>query len=277
MKNTFLILFLTFVGLGSQAQDFPQPSPKASASQVVGVTEISIEYSSPGVKGRKIFGELVPYGQLWRTGANKATIISFADPVMVGGKNVDQGSYSVFTIPYEDGKLLFVLNSETELWGTGNRDNSKDVVSLELQHEKVRESVERLRFTFENTTDTNTELQFAWGPHRFKVPIEAFTSKKVDSNISKRIAEFDQQYEFYSDAARYFYDQGNYVVAKKYGERSVEMNEKFWNTHTLAKIYKETGEKDKALRMAKKSLELSEKENYKPYIDRNKKLISELK
>jgi len=276
MKYTLSILFLAVISLSTFAQDFPAPSPKATISQVVGVTEITVEYSSPGVKGRELFGELIPYGEVWRTGANKATAITFEDAVKVGGEDIKAGSYSIFTLPSEGGKLLFMLNTETELWGTGKRDNGKDIVGVDVELEKAKESVERMRFTFENTTNNSTDLKFAWGNHRFTVPIETNTADLVEENLNERISEFDKQYEFYSDAARYYYDEGNYPVAKKYGEISVEMNSKFWNTHTLAKVYKELGEMKLAKQMAEKSLDLSLKADYKPYIERNEKLLSEL-
>jgi tetratricopeptide (TPR) repeat protein len=133
-----------------------------------------------------------------------------------------------------------------------------------------------MRFTFENTTNNSTDLKFAWGNYRFTLPIETNTARLVDNNLNNKIKEFDQQYEFYADAARYYYDEGNYPVAEKYGKISVDMNEKFWNTHTLAKIYKELGKKDLAKKWAEKSLDLSKKADYKPYIERNEKLLSEL-
>jgi len=276
MKNTISLLFLALIGLSSFAQDFPAPSPKSTVSQVVGVTEISVEYSSPGVKGRELFGKLIPYGEVWRTGANKATAITFENAVKLKGEDVPAGSYSVFTIPSQDGKVVFMLNKETELWGTGKRDNGKDIVGVELELKKEKESVERMRFTFDNTTNTSTDLNFAWGNYRFTVPIEINTATLVEDNLNSRIREFDEQYSFYSDAARYYYDEGNYPVAEKYGKISVDMTEKFWNTHTLAKIYKEMGKKDMAKKWAEKSLDLSKKADYKPYIERNEKLLSEL-
>lgn len=276
MKNTLILFFALILSIGLSAQDFPQPSPKASVSQVVGVTNITVDYSSPGVKGRRLFGELIPYGQVWRTGANKATAITFDSAVEVGGTAVRPGSYSVFTIPYEDGRMALILNSDTELYGTRNRDNSKDVASVELKHTRAKESVERMMFSFYNTSDSGTELHFAWGVHRFMVPINVATSKIVEATVNERLEEFGQQYEFYADAASYYFGQGNYEVAKKYGEISVEMSAKFWNTHTLAKIYKELGDTEKATKMAERSLELSKKAEYQPYIDRNKKLLEEL-
>jgi len=276
MKKSISILFLALFSLSAFAQDFPAPSPKAKVSQVVGVTEITIEYSSPGVKDRKLFGDLVPYGEVWRTGANKATAITFSNSVLIDDTEIEAGSYSVFTLPQEDGKITFLLNKETELWGTGNRDNGKDVVGVSVPLNKEKESIERMRFTFENTTNTSTDLKFAWGDYRFTVPIQVKTSGLVDQNVAERLAEFDRQFEFYADAARYYYDEGNYPVAEKYGKMSVDMNEKFWNTHTLAKIYKELGKKDLAKKWAEKSLEMSKRADYKPYIERNEKLLSEL-
>lgn len=276
MKNSISLFLILLIGVSSFAQDFPAPSPKATISQVVGITEISVEYSSPGVKDRKLFGDLVPYGEVWRTGANKATAITFEHEVIVKGMEVAAGSYSIFTVPKEDGNISVLLNKETELWGTGNRDNGKDVAGFDVPLKKEKESIERMRFTFENTTNNSTDLKFAWGEYRFTVPIQVKTAGLVEQNVNETIAEFDKQYEFYADAARYYYDEGNYPSAEKYGTISVEMSEKFWNTHTLAKTYKELGKNDLAKKWARKSLELSKKADYKPYIERNEKLLSEL-
>ncbi len=120
MKKLITSLAL-FVGLYSFAQELPQPSPAASLKQRVGLTDIQVDYSRPSLKGRKAFGELVPYGQLWRTGANKATSIEFSTDVMINKIPVPAGKYSIFTIPSEKSWVI-ILNRNTELWGVDGYD-----------------------------------------------------------------------------------------------------------------------------------------------------------
>ncbi|MBK7269947.1 MAG: DUF2911 domain-containing protein [Flavobacteriales bacterium] len=110
----------------SAAQDLPQPSPRGQVEQVVGLTNVKVDYSRPSAKGRKIFGDLVPFGQLWRTGANMCTTIELSGPVVVSGKSVAKGKYSLFTIPNEK-EWTVILNSDTTLGGTDGYDEAKDV------------------------------------------------------------------------------------------------------------------------------------------------------
>lgn len=277
MKNLYSLVFLCLFGLSVSAQEFPAPSPKASVSQVAGVTSITVDYSSPAVKGRTLFGELVPYGEVWRTGANKATAITFNRTVVIGDSKVGPGSFSVFTVPSEDGTLTFILNSDTELYGARNKDNTKDVVTVETKVTKSKDSVERMRFTLDNASNESIDLNFAWGTHRFSIPIQIQTEAAVMANMEAKEKEIASVYEYYADAANYYFAEGNYQLSKEMGEKSVNMQAKFWNTHTLAKSYKELGEKDAAIKMAQRSLDLSQKAEYKPYIERNEKLLSELK
>jgi hypothetical protein len=117
-KVTSLFTALLILG-GLSAQEMPAPSPAAMVMQRVGLTDITIEYSRPGVKSRMIFGDLVPYNKLWRTGANKATLIKLSTDAKINGQEIKAGSYSIFTIPGEE-EWVVIFNKDTELWGTGN-------------------------------------------------------------------------------------------------------------------------------------------------------------
>src|SRR5688572_33427981 len=118
MRKTILSALL-LAALTSTAQDLPQPSPKGEVEQVVGLTKIEVEYSRPSVKGRKIFGDLVPFGAVWRAGANKCTIIETSGPILIEGRELPAGKYSMFAIPTRDSWVL-IYNRNTELWGHGH-------------------------------------------------------------------------------------------------------------------------------------------------------------
>ncbi|MCA1762666.1 MAG: DUF2911 domain-containing protein [Flavobacteriales bacterium] len=272
------ILFLSALVLSFSlnAQDFPAPSPKAKVYQMVGLTEVEVEYSSPGVRERNVWGEVVPFGEIWRTGANMATKITFSDSVKIGGSVVDAGTYAIFTYPNER-SIKVVFNSNWNQGGTGNYDNSLDVASVKVPLGKSDSNVERLRFTIENATTDAADLVLSWGDREATVPFKVFTDAKVAEKFEAKKKEFESEYALYADGANYYLDAGDLKKAREMGEKSVKMQEKFWNLHTLAKIYKELDEKKMAMQTAEKSLKLAREADYQPYISRNEKLISELK
>ena len=155
-----------------QAQDKPAPSPLGKLYQRVGVTDIEVEYSRPGVKDRTIFAAdgLQPYGKLWRTGANAATKISFSTDVMVAGKKVAAGTYSIFSIPGAD-EWTFILNSDADQRGTGKYDKAKDVVRTMVEPGKYPIKVETMTFAFGNVKDTSADLAMIWEETIIVVPI----------------------------------------------------------------------------------------------------------
>jgi hypothetical protein len=160
-------LVLAAVAAPALAQP-PRPSPKASVSQVVGLTELAISYSSPGVKGRPIWGALVPYEQVWRTGANEATTLEASTDVMVEGKPLAAGTYALFTIPHPD-RWTVVFNKQAEQWGAFNHDKAQDVLSVDVKP-AAAPFAERMSFGFHDTTDSGTTLVLAW--EKLAVPMK---------------------------------------------------------------------------------------------------------
>ena len=168
-----LACMLTFLfAVQVQAQDKPAPSPLGKVYQRVGVTDIEVEYSRPGVKDRTIFAAdgLQPYGKLWRTGANAATKISFSTDVMVGGKKVAAGTYSVFSIPGAE-EWTFILNQDADQGGTRNYDEAKDAVRIMVKPGVYPNKVETMTFAFGNVKDTSTDLAMIWEETVIMVPI----------------------------------------------------------------------------------------------------------
>ena len=159
MKAIVLSL-AALVSLAVQAQELPQPSPLGKVDQVVGLTNIHVEYSRPSAKGRTIFGELVPYGEVWRTGANKATLFTTDGTVLVAGEKVEAGNYSLFTIPY-DGTWVIILNKNTELWGEGDRKEEEDVLTVKAEAMKC-EDTETFTIEFADVKDDKANLVLRW-------------------------------------------------------------------------------------------------------------------
>jgi hypothetical protein len=159
----------------AQQLDLPRPSPKASVSQTVGVTDVTIHYSSPAVKGRKIWGELVPYGEVWRTGANENTTITFSTPVRIGGKELPKGTYGLQTLPAAN-EWTVIFSKDAELWGAFDYKPEHDALRIQAKPEPADFS-ERMTFAFEDTTDTSTKVVLRWEKLRVPFTIEADTTK----------------------------------------------------------------------------------------------------
>lgn len=160
-----VIICFSFQGIAqNRGNDEPRVSPNATVSQTVGTTQITITYGRPGVKGRKVYGDLVPYNQPWRTGANESTNITFSKAVTLGGQQLDAGTYSLYTIPRAD-KWTIIINSKLS-WGT-EYDQSKDVLRFDVQPEEA-EHQEWLMFSFQNLTDSSATAVMHWANR--KVP-----------------------------------------------------------------------------------------------------------
>jgi hypothetical protein len=172
-KINFLILALLFVSTIGMAQQIqmPQASPSSKIIQKVGLTDVTVDFSRPSTKGRKIFGELVPFGQVWRTGANEATEITFIKDVKISGKTVKAGTYTLFTIPQTNTWTL-ILNSELKQWGAYeySKIKAKNVLSVELNVDTIKEQ-EKLTYSFTNNTK-GTTLNIMWDNVKVSLPIQ---------------------------------------------------------------------------------------------------------
>ena len=271
----FLVLALVAVSFGAFAQTFPIPSPYAKVYQLVGLNEMEISYSSPGVKDRAIFGTLVPNNELWRTGANSSTTLTASENFTIGNKEIEAGTYSVFTIPNGD-EITFILNSNAKA-GTGNRNEKEDVVSIKIPFAKENKSMERLQFTFENTTADGTDIVMRWADRSFSVPVKVDSKASAERNFKAKQNEFNSEFSLYSDAANYYYEIGDYKKAVEMAKKSTDLSKKFWNTHMLAKAYAATGDKKNAKAAAEESLKLAKEINYTHYIMLNEQLLKDLK
>lgn len=269
-----LILAMMAITFGANAQTFPQPSPLAKVYQVVGLNEMEIVYSSPAVRERKIFGEMLPNDVLWRTGANSATTLTASQKFMVGDKEVEAGTYSIFTIP-ADKEITFILNSDTKA-SEGSYDEKKDVARVKVPFNNGEKNMERMHFAFVNTTPNGADIMFNWADRSFVVPVKVMTDESVKKNYDAKLKEYEGEFSLYSDAANYYLETGNNKLALEMAKKSTNMNKKFWNTHTLAKAYLANGDKKNAKIAAQESLKLAKEANYDHYIKLNEKMISEL-
>lgn len=250
-----------------QAQELPVPSPYAEVMQKVGLTDVKVEYSRPGVKERKIFGGLLKWGQVWRTGANASTKITFSTDATVGGEEIKAGTYSVFT-QLEEGAFVVMFNSDVNASeGSFKADNNV----LEAKA-KVLESemTETFTITFSNLTENTAELTFQWEKSKWSVPIKVEADEMAMKNIEQKIKDIENSYGAYNAAARYYLEHDKDLdQALAWSKKSVEISAQFWNTITLSKIYAAKGDYKNAIKVAEQSKALAEKANYDAYIKMN--------
>ncbi|MFS4481793.1 DUF2911 domain-containing protein [Hyunsoonleella sp. 2307UL5-6] len=278
MKKLLLLLMTCVTVYTVQAQiETPQPSPSAKLEQKVGLTDVTIEYSRPGVKGRKIFGGLVPYGEIWRTGANKNTIITFSTDATVDGQTLKAGSYAIFTKPGKESWDVYFY-TDTENWGTPkNWDDSKVAAKTNVKSYTVPFDVETYAMDINNISNSGGHLEFIWEKTYAAVPFTVPTDNAVLSSINKTMSGPGVN-DYFSAAVYYLEENKDIKKAKIWIDKAVEMtNDKprFWVLRQQSLIHAKAGEKTTAIAAAKKSLELAEKAGNKGYIKMNQDSLKE--
>jgi hypothetical protein len=277
MKKT-AILFLAFcASISMNAQIVtPQASPSAKVTQVVGLTDVSLDYSRPAMRGRTIFGDLVPFNKLWRTGANKNSMITFSTDVKVGGKDLKAGSYAIFTTP---GESVWEINfySDTENWGTPqNWDASKVAAIVKANPSKVGEKVESFTIAISNITADGAHLEISWDNTKVAIPFEVPTDAAVTASISKVMAGPGSD-DYYAAAVYYLNSGKDINKAKEWIDKAITMSEKpaFWQLRQQSLIYAKAGDKKGAIAAAKKSLAGAEAAGNADYVKLNKDSLKE--
>ncbi|RAJ17086.1 DUF2911 domain-containing protein [Olleya aquimaris] len=278
MKKLMTLIMVLAVTFAVNAQvEAPAPSPFQKMEQKVGLTDMTVEYSRPSMKGRKIFGDLVPFGKLWRTGANKNTIITFSDDVMIGGKEVKAGSYAVFTTPNETSWDV-VFYSDTENWGTPqNWDDSKVAAKVTAEVYPLPMDIETFTISFDDMTNDSAMLGLMWEKAYVGVKIEVPTDKKVSASIDKVMAGPGAA-DYYSAAVYYLTAGKDINQAVKWIDMAVEMTKdspRFWYLRQQSLIHAKAGDKKGAIKAAKASLAGAEKAGNADYVKMNKESLKE--
>jgi hypothetical protein len=186
VPTTALLVLQLAAAASAQQLALPRPSPNANVAQTIGVTDVSVHYSRPGVKGRTIWGGLVPYGQVWRTGANENTTITFSTPVKIGGTELPAGTYGLQTIPTQD-QWTVIFSKDAELWGAFDYKQEHDALRIQVTPRPAPAPVERMRFTFENVTDNAADVVLAWEKLEVPFTVEADTPKLAAAAAGKAI------------------------------------------------------------------------------------------
>jgi len=277
MKKIFLSVFLVVLCGTIQAQiQTPAPSPFQKIEQKVGLTDITIEYSRPSMKGRTIMGGLVPYNEVWRTGANANTKITFSNDVEIGGKNVKAGTYAIYTKPgKQNWDVMFY--SDASNWGNPeNWDDSKVVAKVNVPVYPMPMDIETFTMTFDNLQNDSTNMGMLWEKSYVGVPIKVMTDKTVSANIEK-VMSGPAAGDYYS-AAVYYLETGKDInQARTWIDKAITMSPEpaFWQYRQQSLIYAKAGDKKAAINAAQKSLELAKKAGNKDYVALNENSLKE--
>ena len=236
----------------AQGLEIPAPSSKARVEQRVGLTDFSVDYSSPAVRGRKIFGGLLPYDKLWRTGANASTKITASRDFTFGGKPVPKGTYSVFSITGASGWTV-ILNKNVEIAGTDGYDTKDDVARIEVKPATIP-ARERMTFLFSDSTDDATRLDLEWETTRVSIPIKVDTVAQVKASIETAVAD---AWRPHYQAGRYLLENnGDVDTAIKYLDTSIGIQSTWWNNWWRAQGLAKKGRTAEAIAAGERALEL---------------------
>ncbi len=270
--QTLLCLCLCVFAATLHAQELPQPSTLSSVTAVVGLTEIKMSYSAPAVKGRKIWDGLVPYGKLWRSGANAATTLTFADPVTIADKSVPAGIYSFFTIPSPKAWTL-VLNKNHALNGTTGYDSTLDVIRWQAKPFAYCEFRERLNYSIVALNDEEGEVSLLWENIKVSFIIKTDPEAKALANIKSKMDELSGAWYSLARSAEYFYDNNlDLAEANKWVDMSIQMQEHFYNRWVKARILARQNLLQDALVLAQEAKVLGEKGKTAFYVARKEEL-----
>ncbi|GAA4427733.1 DUF2911 domain-containing protein [Pontibacter saemangeumensis] len=236
--------------------------------QTIGLTDVTVNYHAPSVKERKIFGDLVPYGSLWRAGANEATLITFTDELFLNHERVPAGTYSFFIFPQSDSLWQVVLNKDTGLWGLEGYNELDDVAYLEVEPVK-NEFNETMQFSFSDISANKGKLNLVWENMKVSLDIETEVEKKALANINDALAKAapDDWYVWAQSAEYMLSRKEHHQKALEWINKSISIKDNFFNNWIKAKLYATNNEYQMASNLTAKAIKLgsSEPESYKEY------------
>ena len=252
----------------------PPPSPTQTIKQDFGLSAIELSYSRPGTKGRKIFGDLVPFGKVWRTGANNATTLTFGDDVTIGGTKIPAGKYGLLSIPEKD-RWTLIITKQTDVTNPAAYKEDQDLVRVTVEPIKMKEPVETFTMQFASVKPNNCELQIMWENTIVSMPISTDVETKVMAQIDQQMNKDNRPY---FNAAQYYMDNGKDLnQALAWFDKAIEQQpDAYWIHHQRANCLAKLGKKDEAIAAAQKSKQLAIAAKNDDYVRLNDKLLAEL-
>jgi hypothetical protein len=271
----FIALLVTGLNVNAQGLKMPQPSSSQTVTQEFGLGIIKLSYSRPNVKGRKIFGGLVPYGEVWRTGANSATVITFSDDVKIEGNNVPAGDYALFTIPGMN-EWTIVFNKSVKQWGAYAYKPEEDFLRFKVKSEKLSSKVETFTIQFADIKPTSGAVQILWD----NTAVSFKLATEVDSKVMAGIDEaMKGEKKPYFQAAQYYLENGKDLnKALEWVNAAEAADQKApWVKYLKARIQLKKGDKKGAATTAEAGVKAAKEMNNGEYIRLNESLIAEAK
>ncbi len=276
MKKSILLLSL-FASINAMAQGLktPAPSPTQTLKQDFALSSIEVNYSRPVAKGRKIFGDLVPFGKIWRTGANGATKVTFGEDVKVGGVSVKAGSYALYSVPNAN-EWEIILNKGVNNGGLSGYKTEEDVARFKVSSFSLPMHIESFTIIIGDVLPTSANLQILWENTAVIIPVVADIDTKIMQQIDNAMNVDNKPY---FAAASYYFDNGKDLgKALEWVNKAIESSPKaYWMVHLKAKIQAKAGDKAGAKVTATKGIELAKEAKNDDYVVLNEKLIASLK
>lgn len=277
MKKLLIAGFIACSFLTADAQSqlrTPAPSPGQTIKQDFGLSTVELSYSRPGIKGRKIFGDIVPYGKVWRTGANAATTLNFGDEVTINGTKIPAGKYGLLTIP-DKKTWTIIISKQTDVTSPAAYKQDMDVVRIPVAVSKLKSAVETFTIQFANVKPASLDLQIMWDKSSVTLPIETEIDSKVMASID---AAMKSEKPPYFQAAMYYMENGKDLnKALDWFNKAAEAQPNaYWVQHQWANCLAKLGKKQEAKTAAEKSKELAMAAKNDDYVKLNDKLLKEL-
>jgi len=276
-KITFMLLaFALILNVNAQVKT-PQPSPFSKVEQKVGLTDVTLEYSRPGMRGRTIFGDLVPFEKLWRTGANKNTNITFSDDVVIDGQSLKAGTYAIYTKPNaESWDIIFY--SDASNWGTPQEwDDTKVAAKVTSKVHPLPMKIETFTIDFDEVSNNSAIIGILWENTYVGVKFEVPTDAAVVASIEKTMAGPSAN-DYFSAAVYNLQEDKDITQATEWIDKAVDMTKdkpRFWFLRQQSLIHAKAGDKDGAIAAAKASLAGAEKAGNADYVKMNNDSLKE--
>jgi hypothetical protein len=271
MKKIIFLVFAVAISVTANAQiKTPAASPAQKIQQTVGLTDVTLEYSRPHMKDREIFGGLVPFDKLWRTGANKNSHITFSDDVEIGGATLIAGTYAIFTKPgRETWEVMFYIDASN--WGTPeNWDPSKVAVTVKAKSSELPMRINSFTMMFNDVKNDSADLAIMWDKTLVNVPIIFGTDKAVSASIDQ-VMSGPSARDYYSAAVFYLESEKDINKAKSWIDKAIDTSDKqqYWMHRQKSLIYARSGDKKGAIKAAKMSLSLAKEAGNDDYVAMN--------
>ena len=275
--RAFIFTLLLFIGcLGFSQINTPRFSPATEIKQMVGLTEIEVQYSRPSMRGREIFGNLVPYDKIWRTGADNSTKISFTTDVMVDGNTIKAGTYSIFSIPNQN-EWTVMFYSDVELWGVP-RDWSDDKIVF-ISNYKVNKinPVETFTISFDDLTNNDVNMSISWENSSVNIKIDVPTRSMVEKDINNVLNDNPKASDYYAAAVFYRQENVNLSQALLWMNKAIEMfeNPRFYHYRQQSLLMAANNKFSDAIDAANKSLDDAIRADNQSYVKMNRQSIAE--